>query len=276
MISAWTSGRRRYVDGLWGQVHLREWGFGRPLLLLHQTPWSGVQFHRLAPLLAQTGWRVIAPDTPGYGLSDRPSAPPAIGDYAENIAVVFESLDVQDAVIAGHHTGALIAAAFAAARPDRTSGLILDNPPFYTAEERAQRLALPHHAQAPEEGGGHFTSRWRFMRGMADPDLSVAGLHLAIIAHQVNDASADHGHAAAYAWDMASAVDAISAPTLVLSSRGDAIHSHGSRLLKCRPDWRGAVLPAGPATALESPEVWRDAVLSFLSALDATIPPLGR
>lgn len=276
MISAWTSGRRRYVDGLWGQVHLREWGFGRSLFLLHQTPWSGVQFLRLAPLLAQTGWRVIAPDTPGYGLSDRPSAPPAIGDYAENMAVVFDSLDVQDAVIAGHHTGALIAAAFAAARPDRTSGLILDNPPFYTAAERAQRLALPHHAHAPEEGGGHFTSRWRFVRGMADPDLSVAGLHLAIIAHHVNDASADHGHAAAYAWDMVNAVDAIAAPTLVLSSRGDAIHSHGSRLLKCRPDWRGAVLPAGPATALESPEVWRDAVLSFLSALDATSPPLGR
>jgi len=101
MISAWTSGRRRYLDGLWGQVHLREWGFGRSLFLLHQTPWSGVQFYRLEPLLAQTDWRVIAPDTPGYGLSDRPSAPPAIGDYAENMAVVFDSLDVQDAVIAG-------------------------------------------------------------------------------------------------------------------------------------------------------------------------------
>lgn len=276
MISAWTSGRRRYVDGLWGQVHLREWGFGRPLFLLHQTPWNGVQFHRLAPLLAQTGWRVIAPDTPGYGLSDSPFAPPAIDDYADNLAVVFDSLDVPEAVIAGHHTGALIAAAFAAARPDRTSGLILDNPPFYTAAERARRLALPHHAHAPEEGGGHFTSRWRFMRGMADPDLSVAGLHLAIIAHHVNDASADHGHAAAYAWDMASAVDAIAAPTLVLSSRGDAIHFHGSRLLKRRPDWRGAALPTGPATALESPEIWRDAVLSFLSVLDATSPPPGR
>lgn len=276
MNSAWTSGRRRYVDGLWGQVHLREWGSGRPLFLLHQTPWSGVQFHRLAPLLAQAGWRIIAPDTPGYGLSDRPSAPPAIDDYADNLAVVFDSLDVPDAVIAGHHTGALIAAAFAAARPDRTSGLILDNPPFYIAAERAQRLALPHHAHAPEEGGGHFTSRWRFMRGMADPNLSVAGLHLAIIAHHVNDAGADHGHAAAYAWDMADILDAIVAPTLVLSSRGDPVHAHGARLLKRRPDWRERDLVTGTATALETPERWREAVLPFLTSLSAAAPTSAR
>lgn len=266
MKSAWTSGRRRYVDGLWGQVHLREWGSGRPLFLLHQTPWSGVQFHRLAPLLAQTGWRVIAPDTPGYGLSDRPSARPAIDDYADNLAVVFDSPDVPDAVIAGHHTGALIAAAFAASRPARTSGLILDNPPFYTVAERAQRVAQRHSAHQPCEGGEHFTSRWRFLRAMADPGLSVAGVHLAIIAHYVNDASADHGHPAAYAWDMSDAVDVIAAPTLVLSSRDDEIGAHGSRLLQRRADWRSATLPAGPAAALESPELWRDAALSFLSS----------
>src|SRR5690606_15138016 len=237
-------------DGLWGQVHLREWGSGRPLFLLHQTPWSGVQFHRLAPLLAQTGWRIIAPDTPGYGLSDRPSAPPAIDDYADNLAVVFDSLDVPDAVIAGHHTGALIAAAFAASRPARTSGLILDNAPFYTVAERAQRVAQRHLAHQPCEGGEHFTSRWRFLRAMADPGLSVAGVHLAIIAHYVNDASADHGHPAAYAWDMSDAVDVIAAPTLVLSSRDDEIGAHGSRLLQRRADWRSATLPAGPAAAL--------------------------
>ena len=120
------------------------------------------------------GWRVIAPDTPGYGLSDRPSARPAIDDYADNLAVVFDSLDVPDAVIAGHHTGALIAAAFAASRPARTSGLILDNPPFYTVAERTQRVAQRHSAHQPCEGGEHFTSRWRFLRSDGVSPLRVS------------------------------------------------------------------------------------------------------
>lgn len=33
-----------YVDTPVGQVHVRSLGEGAPVVLLHQTPWSGVQF----------------------------------------------------------------------------------------------------------------------------------------------------------------------------------------------------------------------------------------
>ncbi len=36
--------RKSYIDGRWGQVHVRELGEGPPLLLLHQSPISGSQF----------------------------------------------------------------------------------------------------------------------------------------------------------------------------------------------------------------------------------------
>jgi pimeloyl-ACP methyl ester carboxylesterase len=263
----WCGGRRRYVEGLWGQVHVREWGQGRPLVLLHQTPWSGVQYHRLGPQLAKLGLRVIAPDTPGYGLSDAPEGPPSIEAYAENLRAVLKQLDLVEPVIGGHHTGALIAAAFAARKGQAIRGLILDNPPCYTTEERLQRQSLPERRDLPIEGGRHFTDRWAFLRGRADPDLSAEQLHLAVVAFYVNDATADHGHAAAYAWDMTEAIDRISAPTLVLSSRGDPIHSHGARLLQRRPDWKAAVLTRGSACAVEAPEAWRAAVEPFLTGL---------
>lgn len=266
-MSAWTGGLRRYAQGTWGQVHFREWGEGPPLVLLHQTPWSSVQFHRVGPLLAEAGFRVIAPDTPGYGLSDAPAVQPTIDDYADSLAHALQDLGVRRAYVGGHHTGALIAAALAAKRSDRVEGLILDNAPFYDADERTLRLSAPHHSHPPVEGGGHYADRWAFLRHMADSEMSAETLHLAITAFYLNAPKADFGHAAAYAWAMTPALDAIKTPTLVLSSARDPIHAHGDRLIAARPDWRRVLLDSGSASVLEHPQRWSLAVTDFLTSL---------
>ena len=51
------------------QVHYRRQGQGPAVLLLHQSPQSSREFE---PLMASwsENFTVIAPDTPGYGLSD--------------------------------------------------------------------------------------------------------------------------------------------------------------------------------------------------------------
>lgn len=258
-------GRRSYVPGLWGQVHIREWGEGPPLVLLHQTPWNGIQFHRLAPLLASKGWRVIAPDTPGYGLSDAAPVVPSIEDYAANLEVVLKALDIDQAIIGGHHTGALIAAAFAVLSPNSVKALILDNPPLYTEPERLQRQQMPHRDFAPVEGGGHFAERWAFMRGFADPNLSVDSLHLANIAYYLNDISADHGHAAAYRFDLETIAPLITAPALLLSSQLDPVASHAERFTKLQPQWQIIALQGGSANILERPENWAEAAVFYLN-----------
>lgn len=271
-MSAWAHGRRRYVNGRWGQVHLREWGDGAPLVLLHQTPWSSVQFHRAASLLAAAGFRVIAPDTPGYGLSDAPPGQPTIDDYADNLALALSDLGIERAIIGGHHTGALIAASLAARRPGLVERLILDNPPFYSEEERLQRQSLPHATHPPIEGGGHFTDRWAFLRRLADPAMTADTLSLAITAFHVNASGADFGHAAAYAWALAPALPSIVAPTLILSSLNDPIHGHGARLIEARPDWNRIVIDGGSANVLERPSQWTDAFRAFI---DHRIQPDG-
>jgi pimeloyl-ACP methyl ester carboxylesterase len=84
--------RKAYATGPDGQVHYRDAGAGRPLLLLHQTPCHLGQFDAAFPLLVATGIRVIAVDTPGYGQSDPPRGTPTIAAYAGAMLAVLDDL----------------------------------------------------------------------------------------------------------------------------------------------------------------------------------------
>ncbi len=57
------------VEGL--RLHYLEAGEGDPVLLLHGWPTSSFLWRNLIPILAE-GNRVIAPDLPGFGRSDKP------------------------------------------------------------------------------------------------------------------------------------------------------------------------------------------------------------
>ncbi len=76
---------RDYVDGRFGQIHLRiaspDLAQGRPLLCFHLTPFSGVIYDTW---LAEIGKDrlTVAVDTPGFGNSDVPSSPLSMTDYA--------------------------------------------------------------------------------------------------------------------------------------------------------------------------------------------------
>jgi pimeloyl-ACP methyl ester carboxylesterase len=116
--------RRGYVDTSVGQLHFRELGSGEPLVLLHKTPSSSVQFERCAPLLAGSR-RVVAFDTPGFGSSDPPAEPPTIADYAGALVEGTEALGLGAVDLVGHHTGASIAVEIAATRPELVRRLVL-------------------------------------------------------------------------------------------------------------------------------------------------------
>jgi pimeloyl-ACP methyl ester carboxylesterase len=261
--------RRRYLQAPQGQIHLREQGQGIPLLLIHQTPWSSLQYLRAAPLLAAQGFHTIAPDTPGYGLSDPPDVA-SISTYADGLVTILDGLGIARAAIAGHHTGAMIALAFAARHPDRTRAVAADNAPFYTAQERAERLARPAHSHALKADGSHFTDRWAFMRQFADPAMSDEMIHLAVLTYFQNalipGPDDDPGHKAAYTHDLAADIAAIRAPTLIIASHTDPLHPHAARISALRPDFARAEFPGGTATVLDSPARWANTVGGFIAA----------
>jgi pimeloyl-ACP methyl ester carboxylesterase len=140
--------RKGYADTPDGQVHYRERpGDGTPIVLLHQTASSSVMWERVMRCYPP-GRRLLALDTPGFGLSDPPPAcpPEGLAYYARRVAGALDALAIERAAFAGHHTGAMIAAELAAGAPARVERLVLlglvvlDDP----AEGRAFLDSLTH------------------------------------------------------------------------------------------------------------------------------------
>ena len=151
--------RRRYADGRYGQVHIRENSSvtGVPLVCLHATAYSSRSFGAL--MAALDGSRhVIAVDTPGYGESD---APPAIVSIADHAAAIAEVLPARFDLF-GYHTGVSIAAEIAIAEPARVGRLIFMGVPYFQALDFAAwrtRLAARH---TLGETLDQFDERWAF------------------------------------------------------------------------------------------------------------------
>ena len=106
------------------RVRLLSHGSGPPLVLLHGVSLSAAAW---APLFsALSGWRVLAVDLPGHGLSDpdcyrrghvRQRARQLIDD-------IFDALELDDAAVVGHSLGGMLALWYAAAGTGRISRLV--------------------------------------------------------------------------------------------------------------------------------------------------------
>jgi epoxide hydrolase 4 len=121
----------RYVQSSGVRLHFVEAGAGLPAILLHGIPESWRAWHRLIPVLAHSGFRVLAPDLRGYGLSDKPRS---VDDYradllAEDVAAVVGASGGRRASVVGHSWGALAAWLFAMRYPDMIERLIIMNVP---------------------------------------------------------------------------------------------------------------------------------------------------
>jgi pimeloyl-ACP methyl ester carboxylesterase len=153
--------RKAYFDGPYGQLHARIAGEGIPLLMLHQSPLNGGQFDAVLPLLAAGGYCAVALDTPGFGASDRPVHPVGITGYAHVLPYVLDAMGWTDAHLLGHHTGAMIAAHFAAHQPHRVCKLILNGVPLLSDEDRAHFASFRFEPLIPQADGQHLLAAWQ-------------------------------------------------------------------------------------------------------------------
>jgi pimeloyl-ACP methyl ester carboxylesterase len=91
--------------------------------------------------------RILAVDQRGHGLSGLAPIAGRVSwdDVADDLMAVLETLDIQDAVLAGHSMGGTLSLLAAAAAPRRVRGLALFDPvvmpPDVTAQARAGQLA---------------------------------------------------------------------------------------------------------------------------------------
>lgn len=114
------------------RLHVVEQGAGPLVILCHGFPECWYSWRHQLGALAQSGFRAVAPDLRGYGLSGRPEGLERYTILHEigDIVGLVDALGAERAVIAGHDIGATIAWQAALLRPDRFDGVVALSPPF--------------------------------------------------------------------------------------------------------------------------------------------------
>jgi pimeloyl-ACP methyl ester carboxylesterase len=136
------------IDGV--RLHVKDMGVrhGVPLVLLHGMGALGFEFERsrLPRIAVSRGYRVIVPDRPGYGWSERPRdrepwTPEAQARLVR--ALLRELLGSTPAIVLGHSWGALVAIALALDAPEAVRGLVLEGGYYFPVPRLDTLLVAP-------------------------------------------------------------------------------------------------------------------------------------
>ena len=100
-------------------------GEGRPLLILHGWGSNSEKWQKVANLLTENGIKVIIPDLPGFGESQKPTRAWGLADYCEFVQKFVESLNLEKFYLLGHSFGGAIAVKYSLKFPKKIEKLFL-------------------------------------------------------------------------------------------------------------------------------------------------------
>jgi pimeloyl-ACP methyl ester carboxylesterase len=129
--------RERFAGGL----RYLEAGEGEPLVLVHGLGGAASNWLALAPLLSR-GRRLVVPELPGHGRSERLPGKPGLGEFADSLALVADDAGVSAAPFVGHSFGGAVAVRLAIRRPELVKALVLAGAAGISSATRRARYAL--------------------------------------------------------------------------------------------------------------------------------------
>jgi len=256
-----------YADGPFGQLHYQVCGAGRPVIMVHQSPDSMVQFDPVMRPLAAAGLQAIAVDIPGYGMSAAPDEPPDIAGYARMVPAILDHFGFDKADVLGHHTGAIIVTEAALQYPQRVDRLVLNGPLPLTDEQRAyfKDVTTREKAWAPRWDGSHLLEQWAARKAAQTEWNDLAAFHTHFIHGRLAGDKIWYAHEAVMNYHHEEAIAKIAHPCLVLANTGDAIYAMSQRTKEMRPDFAYTELEGGTIDIIdEQPDAWAAAVAAFL------------
>jgi pimeloyl-ACP methyl ester carboxylesterase len=260
------------VRGRFGtrQVHYRRGGHGPVVLLLHQSPQSSREMEPLIEQWCRT-FTLIAPDSPGYGLSQplqragRPVPSATIDDFAAATLEFAAALSVGRFGIYGFHTGASIGVALAHAAPDRVTAVAANGFVVLTEEERTVILRDYLPPLLPRWDGGHLAWLWGRMREqiiffpwhdrraatrMKFPMPSAAQLQRGLDEYLAAGDQYHVAYAAAFSDRSERRLPSLKVPLLITAAARDPLSGHLARI-GTRSGTVQVVAAAEPSGALE-------------------------
>ena len=106
---------------------------GPPLVLFPGQGADWTTYKKVLPTLSED-YHVYAVDVRGHGKSDWTTGDYTFTSIGKDFAALLETVIQEPAIISGNSSGGLIALWLAANRPDLVNGIILEDPPLFSAE----------------------------------------------------------------------------------------------------------------------------------------------
>jgi non-heme chloroperoxidase len=123
-------------DGV--DLYVKDWGSGRPVVLIHGWPLNADSWEDQALALAEAGHRVIAYDRRGFGRSAQPWTGYDYDTLSDDLAQVIEATGVEDAALFGFSMGGGEVARYMSrhgGRKVRAAGLIASVVPYLMKDD---------------------------------------------------------------------------------------------------------------------------------------------
>ncbi len=122
----------RFIESNGIRMRIAEAGSGPLVLLAHGWPESWYAWRHQMSMLADAGYRVVAPDMRGFGETDKPAA---VDDYdidhlAGDLVGILDALGEETAILVGHDWGAIVAWSTVLLHPSRFTALIAMSVPY--------------------------------------------------------------------------------------------------------------------------------------------------
>jgi non-heme chloroperoxidase len=87
------------------RIYYKDWGSGPVVTFSHGWPLNADAWDGQMHFLAQNGFRAIAHDRRGHGRSSQSSSNNDMNGYADDLAALFDALDLKGVSMVGHSTG---------------------------------------------------------------------------------------------------------------------------------------------------------------------------
>jgi haloalkane dehalogenase len=116
----------RWFDGPSGRMHYLDEGRGPPVLLVHGNPTWSFLYRKLIPKLTALGFRCLAPDLLGYGLSEHPARFRfTASEHAGALLAFVRALELDALIVFGQDWGGPLALHLATQMPASIRGIVL-------------------------------------------------------------------------------------------------------------------------------------------------------